>query len=222
MDNIVDTLVSELGVNKKYIVNVIELLDSGNTVPFIARYRKELTGSMSDVILRKLEERLVYLRNLGSRKEDVIRIIGQQNKLTGGLKKSIENADTLMEVEDIYRPYKPKKRTRAVIAKGKGLEALSRVILDENFRENIKEYAGRFINKEKKVQSADGALDGAVDIISEIISDNAVYRKWIRKFAQNNGVVETPEERVKNLLPMRCIMITVKRLNPFLHIEYLP
>lgn len=86
MDNIVDTLVSELGVNKKYIVNVIELLDSGNTVPFIARYRKELTGSMSDVILRKLEERLVYLRNLGSRKEDVIRIIGQQNKLTGGLK----------------------------------------------------------------------------------------------------------------------------------------
>lgn len=191
MDNIVDTLVSELGVNKKYIVNVIELLDSGNTVPFIARYRKELTGSMSDVILRKLEERLVYLRNLGSRKEDVIRIIGQQNKLTGGLKKSIENADTLMEVEDIYRPYKPKKRTRAVIAKGKGLEALSRVILDENFRENIKEYAGRFINKEKKVQSADGALGGAVDIISEIISDNAVYRKWIRKFAQNNGVVET-------------------------------
>ena len=128
MNDIIDILVRELDVNEKYINNVIELLDSGNTVPFIARYRKELTGSMSDVTLRKLAERLVYLRNLKARKEDVIRIIEEQGKLTEELKKSVESCITLTEVEDIYRPYKPKKRTRAIIAKERGLEPLSKII----------------------------------------------------------------------------------------------
>ncbi|KAA8670645.1 Tex family protein [Clostridium sp. HV4-5-A1G] len=194
MDNITNTLALELGVNKKYIDNVIELLDSGNTVPFIARYRKELTGSMSDVILRKLEERLVYLRNLKERKEDIIRIVGEQGKLTEDLQKSIENATTLTEVEDIYRPYKPKKRTRAIIAKEKGLESLSQVILDGNFKGDIGRYAEQFVSDKKGVQSIDEALDGAVDIISEIISDNAEYRKWIRKFVYDNGVIESRGE----------------------------
>ncbi|MBR9647777.1 Tex family protein [Clostridium tyrobutyricum] len=169
MNNIVDMLAEELDVNKKYLNNVIELLDSGNTVPFIARYRKELTGSMSDVTLRKLEERLTYLRNLKSRKEDVIRIISEQGKLTDELQKSIEKSNTLTEVEDIYRPYKPKKRTRAIIAQEKGLKSLSQVIWDGNFNEDIEKYASEFINEEKGVDSVKDALAGAMDIISGLI-----------------------------------------------------
>ncbi len=194
MNNIVDMLAEELDVNKKYLNNVIELLDSGNTVPFIARYRKELTGSMSDVTLRKLEERLTYLRNLKSRKEDVIRIISEQGKLTDELQKSIEKSNTLTEVEDIYRPYKPKKRTRAIIAQEKGLKSLSQVIWDGNFNEDIEKYASEFINEEKGVDSVKDALAGAMDIISEIISDEAKYRKWIRKFVNDNGLIETKGE----------------------------
>ena len=194
MNDIVDILVRELDVNEKYINNVIELLDSGNTVPFIARYRKELTGSMSDVTLRKLAERLTYLRNLKARKEDVIRIIEEQGKLTEELKKSLENCNTLTEVEDLYRPYKPKKRTRAIIAKEKGLEPLAQIMLDGNFKGNIEEYAEKFVNEEKGVNSIEDALLGAMDIISEIISDEAKYRKWIRKFVQDNGNIETRGE----------------------------
>lgn len=194
MDNIIDTLAEELSVNKKYINSVIELLDSGNTVPFIARYRKELTGSMSDVTLRKLAERLTYLRNLKSRKEDVIRIIEEQGKLTEGLKNSIEHSSTLTEVEDIYRPYKPKKRTRATIAQEKGLKPISEAILAGNFQDDIEKYAEKFINEEKGVESVEDALAGAVDIISEVISDEAKYRKWIRKFVWENGIIETKGE----------------------------
>lgn len=194
MDNIIDTLAKELNVNKKYINSVIELLDSGNTVPFIARYRKELTGSMSDVILRKLAERLTYLRNLKSRKEDVIRIIEEQGKLTEELKNSIEHSTTLTEVEDIYRPYKPKKRTRSTIAQEKGLKPLSEIILNGNFKDDIEKYAEKFINGEKGVESVEDALAGAVDIISEVISDEARYRKWIRKFVWENGIIETKGE----------------------------
>jgi uncharacterized protein len=194
MNNIIDTLAEELSVNKKYINSVIELLDSGNTVPFIARYRKELTGSMSDVTLRKLAERLTYLRNLKSRKEDVIRIIEEQGKLTEELKNSIEHSSTLTEVEDIYRPYKPKKRTRATIAQEKGLKPISEVILDGNFQDDIEKYAEKFINEEKGVESVEDALSGAVDIISEVISDEAKYRKWIRKFVWENGIIETKGE----------------------------
>ena len=194
MKDITDILVEELGVNKKYIDNVIELLDCGNTVPFIARYRKELTGSMSDVTLRNLAERLIYLRNLKTRKEDVIRIIEEQGKLTEELKSSVESCTTLTEVEDIYRPYKPKKRTRAIIAKEKGLEPLAQTILGGSFKNNIEEYAKEFIDEEKGMSSIEDALLGAVDIISEVISDEAKYRKWIRKFVQENGSIETKGE----------------------------
>jgi protein Tex len=191
MTEIADILSLELGIDKKYINNVVKLIDSGNTLPFIARYRKELTGSMSDVVLRKLFDRLLYLRNLESRKEDVIRIIGEQGKLTAELKKSIEKCTTITEVEDIYRPYKPKKRTRATIAKEKGLKLLSDVILDGDFTEDINSYAEKFVNPEKGVESVYDALSGAMDIISEVISDEAEYRKWIRKFVRDNGLIET-------------------------------
>lgn len=194
MTDIVKTLSLELGVNEKYINNVIELIDSGNTLPFIARYRKELTGSMSDVTLRKLSERLSYLRNLQTRKDDVTRIIDEQGKLTSELKASIEKSVTLTEVEDIYRPYKPKKRTRATIAQEKGLKPLSEAIFDGKFDGDISMFAEKFVNPEKGVESGEDALNGAMDIISEVISDNAQYRKWIRKFVHDNGIIETSGE----------------------------
>lgn len=194
MNNIVERLVKELQLNKKHVESVIELLDGGNTVPFIARYRKEMTGDMSDVTLRNLSERLTYLRNLQSRKDDVIRIIEEQGKLTEELKQSIVKCETLTEVEDIYRPYKPKKRTRAIIAEEKGLKPLAEVIWDGQFKGNIKEYAAEFISDEKEVRSAEEALQGAMDIISEIISDEAEYRKWIREFVNKEGLIQTSGE----------------------------
>lgn len=194
MNNIVERLVKELQLNKKHVESVIELLDGGNTVPFIARYRKEMTGDMSDVTLRNLSERLTYLRNLQSRKDDVIRIIEEQGKLTEELKQSIVKCETLTEVEDIYRPYKPKKRTRAIIAEEKGLKPLAEVIWDGQFKGSIKEYAAEFISDEKEVKSAEEALQGAMDIISEIISDEAEYRKWIREFVNKEGLIQTSGE----------------------------
>jgi uncharacterized protein len=194
MNNIVERLIQELNLNKKHVETVIDLLDSGNTVPFIARYRKEMTGGMSDITLRALSERLIYLRNLEGRKEDVIRLIDEQGKLTDELKITIMRCDTLTEVEDIYRPYKPKKRTRAIIAEEKGLKPLAEVIWNGEFKSDIKQYAAEFINEEKEVKTAEEALQGAMDIISEIISDEAEYRKWIRNFIQNEGLIETSGE----------------------------
>jgi Transcriptional accessory protein len=194
MNNIVERLVKELQLNKKHVESVIELLDGGNTVPFIARYRKEMTGDMSDVTLRNLSERLVYLRNLQSRKDDVIRIIEEQGKLTEELKQSIVKCETLTEVEDIYRPYKPKKRTRAIIAEEKGLKPLAEIIWDGQFKGDIKGYAAEFISDEKEVKSLEEALQGAMDIISEIISDEAEYRKWIREFVNKEGLIQTSGE----------------------------
>jgi uncharacterized protein len=195
MKDIVEKLVQELSLNnRKYVESVIELIDSGNTVPFIARYRKEVTGGMSDITLRVLSERLVYLRNLEDRKEDVIRLISEQGKLTEELKETISRCDTLTEIEDTYRPYKPKKRTRAIIAEEKGLRPLAEAIWSGEYKEDITQYAIQFINDEKQVNSAEDALQGAMDIISEMISDEAEYRKWIRIFVYNEGVIETNGE----------------------------
>lgn len=191
MRNINDILAKEFNLSIKHIEAVINLLDQGNTVPFIARYRKEMTGGMSDSLLRDLTDRLTYLRNLESRKEDVLRIIDEQGKLTEELKKSISKAETITEVEDLYRPYKPKRRTRATIAKEKGLEPLANCIWEGSFKEDIIAYASEFIDEEKEVLKEDDALQGAMDIISEIISDEAEYRKWIRKFVEREGVIET-------------------------------
>ncbi|WP_274292538.1 RNA-binding transcriptional accessory protein Tex [Clostridium perfringens] len=190
MDNINHILSKELGISLKQLTSVIEMLDEGNTVPFIARYRKERTGGLTDEVLRKFNERLTYLRNLESRKEDVLRIIEEQEKLTPELKLKIEKATTLTEVEDIYRPFKAKKRTRATMAVEKGLKPLAELILSGEFNGNIVEEANKYINEEKGVKNEEEALQGAMDIISEIISDNADYRKWIRNFVQKDGIIQ--------------------------------
>ena len=190
MDNINHILSKELGISLKQVTSVIEMLDEGNTVPFIARYRKERTGGLTDEVLRKFNERLTYLRNLESRKEDVLRIIEEQEKLTPELKLKIKKATTLTEVEDIYRPFKAKKRTRATMAVEKGLKPLAELILSGEFNGDIVEEANKYINEEKDVKSEEEALQGAMDIISEIISDNADYRKWIRNFVQKDGIIQ--------------------------------
>ena len=190
MDNINHILSKELGISLKQVTSVIEMLDEGNTVPFIARYRKERTGGLTDEVLRKFNERLTYLRNLESRKEDVLRIIEEQEKLTPELKLKIKKATTLTEVEDIYRPFKAKKRTRATMAVEKGLKPLAELILSGEFNGDIVEEANKYINEEKDVKSEEEAFQGAMDIISEIISDNADYRKWIRNFVQKDGVIQ--------------------------------
>ncbi|MDY2736090.1 Tex-like N-terminal domain-containing protein, partial [Intestinibacter sp.] len=164
--DIYNILEKEFNVKREYIDNTVKLIDEGNTIPFIARYRKEMTGEMSDVVLRQLYDRLVYLRNLEARKEDVTRIIDEQGKLTEDLKKAIAKAKTLQEVEDIYAPYKQKKRTRATIAKEKGLEPLANSILEKNISD-INVEASKYIDAEKGVETEQDAIKGALDIIAE-------------------------------------------------------
>ncbi|CDI48388.1 Tex family protein [Clostridium tetani] len=194
MIDIKERLAKELNISIKQVESTVNLLDEGNTIPFIARYRKEVTGGLTDLTLRELFQRLTYLRNLNGKKEDVIRIIDEQGKLTEDLKSSILKCETLTEVEDIYRPFRPKRRTRATIAEEKGLKPLAELILLGEFKGDLKEEAGKYINNEKEVNSSEEALAGAVDIISEIISDKAEYRKWIRSFVNKEGLIETSGE----------------------------
>ena len=188
--NINEILKKEFNLRDEQINNTIKLIDEGNTIPFIARYRKEMTGEMSDVTLRAFFDKLTYLRNLQSRKEDVIRIIEEQGKLTPEIKINVEMANTLQEVEDIYAPYKQKKRTRATIAKEKGLEALAIDLLNKNIV-NINEEATKYINEENEVNSSEDAIKGAKDIIAEIVSDDAKVRKYIRELALREGIIVT-------------------------------
>ena len=190
MVDIFGRLSMELGISLTQVKNVITLLDDGNTVPFISRYRKEQTGALSDEVLRKLQERLIYLRNLKDRKEDVLRLIDEQGKLTEEIKKSLEKAITLTEVEDIYRPYKQKKRTRATIALERGLKPLAEELLSGKFKADIKDEAKKYIDEEKSVKTEEDAINGALDIIAEIISDEAKYRKFIRTLVAKEGRVE--------------------------------
>lgn len=189
--SIEERLAKELGIKLSAVNNVIEMLDEGNTVPFIARYRKERTGGLSDEVLRKLSERLTYLRNLNERKSDVSRLIEEQGKLTEELTKALQKAETLTEVEDIYRPYKAKKRTRATIAKEKGLEPFAKLIIEGLFKGDINEEAVKYIDSEKNVETAEDAIKGALDIVSEVISEEAKYRKYIREFAIKEGYIES-------------------------------
>ena len=191
MVNIEERLVKELGITLKQVQNVIKLLNEGNTVPFISRYRKEQTGGLSDDVLRKFFERLTYLRNLKERKEDVLRLIDEQGKLNDDIVKALEKADTLTEVEDIYRPYKQKKRTRATIALEKGLKPLADLILEGTFKGDIKEEASKYIDEQKKVLTTDEAINGALDIVAEVISDDAGFRKWIRELVMREGKIES-------------------------------
>ncbi len=189
MLNIAKTIADELNIKEHQVENTINLIDSGNTIPFIARYRKEVTGNLSDEILRQLGERLNYLRNLEKRKEEIIRLIDEQGKLTEELTNSINNASILSELEDIYRPYKQKKRTRATIAKEKGLEPFANIIYLQMEKKDINELAKEYINPEKGVETVEDVFNGAMDIIAENISDNAEYRKRIKKMCFREAVI---------------------------------
>ena len=199
MDKIIKIISDELGVKEKQVESAINLIDEGNTIPFISRYRKEATGGLSDEQLRTLGERLNYLRNLEERKAEVVKLIDGQGKLTEEIVKDLENAVTLADVEDIYRPYKQKKRTRATIAKEKGLEELANIIFAQDNKEPIEEIAKNYIDEEKGVASTEEAINGALDIIAENISDNAEYRKVIKKICYREGIIVTkatnPEEK---------------------------
>lgn len=192
MDLIIKQIVSEFKLRQSQVVKTIELIDDGNTIPFIARYRKEMTGGLSDEVLRDLNERLTYLRNLESRKEEVIRLIEEQGKLTEELKKEILKAEVLQRVEDLYRPFKQKRRTRATVAKEKGLEALAELILKQEIIEGtIEDLAKPFVNEELEVNTIQDAMNGAKDIIAEIVSDNAEYRETIRNLNFREGTISS-------------------------------
>ena len=185
--DIIAVLQQELGVKYQQVEAAVKLIDEGNTIPFIARYRKEATGALNDEVLRNLQERLVYLRNLEEKKEQVLNTIEEQEKLTPELKKKILEAKTLVEVEDLYRPYRPKRRTRAMIAKEKGLEPFANLILLQNMKRDVKEEAQEFLSEEKQVNTVEEAIAGAMDIIAEEISDNADYRTYIRELTMKEG-----------------------------------
>lgn len=187
--NINKVLAEELNVREEQVDAAVKLIDEGNTIPFIARYRKEMTGSLNDEVLRALSERLTYLRNLEDRKKQVLSSIEDQGKLTEELKASIQAAQTLVVVEDLYRPYRPKRRTRATIAKEKGLEPLAQAILAQEAKEPLEKLAEPYLSEEKEVTTVQEALAGACDILAEMISDEADYRMEIRKRTMKKGQI---------------------------------
>ena len=187
--NITKVIASELEIKTSQVEAVIQLIDEGNTIPFIARYRKEAHGGLNDEVLRDLDERLTYLRNLEERKAAVIKSIEEQEKLTPELQKDIEDAMTLVAVEDLYRPYKQKRRTRATIAKEKGLEGLSNIIWLQMTKNSIEKEAEQYLNEEKEVHTVEEAIQGAMDILAEGVSDNAQYRTWIRDITWKEGIL---------------------------------
>ncbi|MFZ8007290.1 Tex family protein [Bacillus licheniformis] len=189
--SIVKQIAKETGLAPKHVESVIQLLEDGNTVPFIARYRKEQTGSMDEVQIQTISERWGYIQHLNQRKDEVIRLIDEQGKLTGQLKLDIEKADKLQEVEDLYRPFKQKRKTKATIAKSKGLEPLADFIISLPRNEDVAAEARKYINEEKEVMSAEEALEGAKNILAERISDEPEYRKWIRQETFKRGTLKS-------------------------------
>lgn len=183
------TLSEQFNIKQEYAQNIINLLDEGNTIPFIARYRKEMHGSMDDQLIREFAEKLEYLRGLDKRREEIKSLIDAQEKLTDEIVKAIDGAQTMSELEDIYRPFRPKRKTRASVAKEKGLEPLADAILSQNRYFNPQEEAEKYIDEEKGVNSVDEAIQGAMDILAEMVSDNAEVRRRVRNFAQSLGVI---------------------------------
>ena len=197
-------LSSELGVEKWQVTAAVQLIDEDNTIPFIARYRKEKTGALNDEVLRKLYERLIYLRNLEDKKQQVIATIRDQGKMTDALLKQIEEAQTQVVVDDLYRPYRPKRRTRAMIAKEKGLEKLAAAVMAQNLRHPVEEEAAAYVSEEKGVADVKEALEGASDILAESIADTAAYRMWIRQQFEKEGrlVSEAKDDKEKSVYEM--------------------
>ena len=201
MDKIFKKIAEELKIRESQVEATVKLIDEGNTIPFIARYRKEVTGNLSDETLRDLDERLKYLRNLETRKEEIIRLIDEQGKLTDELTIKIASTMVLSELEDIYRPYKPKKRTRATIAKEKGLEPLSQIIYLQMEKNSIYDIAKEYIDEEKGVTNEDEAIAGALDIIAENIADDSDYRKKIKSFCFREAVISTKAAKEEEKSP---------------------
>ncbi len=201
MDKIFKKIAEELNIRETQVEATVKLIDEGNTIPFIARYRKEVTGNLSDEILRDLGERLTYLRNLEKRKEEIVRLIDEQGKLTDELTIKIAETMVLSELEDIYRPYKPKKRTRATIAKEKGLEPLANIIYLQTEKNSIYEIAKQYIDEEKDVKTEDEAIAGALDIIAENVADDADYRKRIKSFCFREAVIATKASKEEEKSP---------------------
>ena len=195
---------SELGVEKWQVTAAVQLIDEDNTIPFIARYRKEKTGALNDEVLRKLYERLIYLRNLEDKKQQVIATIRDQGKMTDALLKQIEEAQTQVVVDDLYRPYRPKRRTRAMIAKEKGLEKLAVAVMAQNLGHPVEEEAADYVSEEKGVADVKEALEGASDILAESIADTAAYRMWIRQQFEKEGrlVSEAKDDKEKSVYEM--------------------
>ena len=202
--DIIKKIAQELQLREPQVQAAVKLIDEGNTIPFIARYRKEATGALNDEVLRNLHERLTYLRNLEEKKEQVLSSIEEQGKLTPELRQQIEAAETLVVVDDLYRPYRPKRRTRAIIAKEKGLEPLANLILLQKTNRSIEEEAEAFLNEEKEVYTVEEAIAGAKDIIAEHISDEADYRIHIRKMTEKEGMIvsSAKDEKAESVYEM--------------------
>lgn len=235
MDKITNQLAREFNISVKQVANTLSLVDEGCTIPFIARYRKEATGGLDDALLRDLNERLVYLRNLEAHREDIYRLIDEQGKMTEELKAEIEKAQTITELDDIYRPYRPKRRTKATIAKEKGLLPLAEVMwAQETTEEDVLTLAADFINPEADVNSAEDAIAYALDIIAEMISDDAQIRKYIREYTYRHGFIETKaavdepsvydmyydfSEAVNKIVPHRILAISRGERDKFLNVK---
>ena len=233
--DIVKILQQEFSVNKTQIENTIKLIDEGNTIPFIARYRKELTGSLDDQVLRSISERLTYIRNLEEKKKQIEESLLEQGNLTDDIKKALDNAVTITEADDIYRPFRPKRKTRASVAKEKGLGKLADIISAQKEKIDIYKYAQKFINEEKGVLSAEEALQGAMDIVAEDISDNAQIRKTIRNEIFKNGSIITKatdenaqsvyemyydySENIKKIAPHRVLAVNRGEKEGFLTVK---
>ena len=186
-----EKLAKEFKLRREQVDNTVALIDDDKTIPFIARYRKEQTGSLDDTILRELSDRLTYLRNLEKRKEEIISSITEQEKMTDEIAAAIAKAETLVEVEDIYRPFKPKRKTRGSVAREKGLEPLAQIILAQNTATVPEKEAELFISEEKGVNSVEEAIQGAMDIIAEDLSDNAELRKKLREEIFAHGIISS-------------------------------
>ena len=202
--NINKIIADELSIKLSQVDAAVKLIDEGNTIPFISRYRKEATGALNDEQLRNLYDRLTYLRNLEEKKATILSSIEEQGLLTDELKAQINDAMTMVVLEDLYRPYRPKRRTKASIAKEKGLEGLANIILLQMTKKPLNEEAKAYLNPEKEVNTIEDAINGAKDIIAENISDDADYRMWIRKYTFNNGsiVSKAKDEKAESVYEM--------------------
>ena len=218
MLDIIYQISEELSLKNKQVEAAISLLDEGNTVPYIARYKKDVTGNLTDKNLRDIEDRLSYLRNLNDRKESVIKLIDEKNKLTPELKEEILNAKTLAEVEDLYRPYKEKRKTRGVIAKEKGLDQITNLIYLNKKIDDFDKFLSSFIDETKKLNTIDDVKSGVIDILSEDIGDEAKYRKYIKNYIFNHGLIESKEKKKDEkdtYGTYASFSVEIKRIKPY-------